>query len=78
MINKALKSSSYCTTHTPAAALLFGFFSLSACDVTLPAEGKAIVKTDIAVALPEGCYGRVGTCLTAACQTVIITMAMLV
>ena len=32
----------------------------SACDTIIPAEGKALVKTDIAVALPEGCYGRVG------------------
>ena len=30
--------------------------------MTIPAEGKALVKTDIAIALPEGCYGRVGTC----------------
>ena len=34
----------------------------SAYDVTIPAEGKALVKTDIAIALPEGCYGRVGMC----------------
>ena len=32
----------------------------SAYDVTIPAEGKALLKTDIAVAIPEGCYGRVG------------------
>ena len=31
--------------------------------MTIPAEGKALVKTDIAIALPEGCYGRVGMCL---------------
>ena len=34
----------------------------SAYDVTIPAEGKALVKTDIAIAVPEGCYGRVGMC----------------
>ena len=28
--------------------------------MTIPAEGKALVKTEIAIALPEGCYGRVG------------------
>ena len=33
---------------------------ISAYDVTIPAEGKVLVKTDIAIALPEGCYGRVG------------------
>jgi len=32
----------------------------SACDLIVPAEGKALVKTDIAVAIPEGCYGRIG------------------
>ena len=25
----------------------------------MPARGKAIAKTDLAVAIPEGCYGRV-------------------
>ena len=34
----------------------------SAYDTTVPAEGKALVKTDVAVSLPEGCYGRVGMC----------------
>lgn len=32
----------------------------SAYDVTIPAEGKALVKTDLAISVPEGCYGRVG------------------
>lgn len=32
----------------------------SAYDATICAEGKAIVKTDIAIAIPEGCYGRIG------------------
>ena len=32
----------------------------SAYDVTIPAQGKAIAKTDIAIACPEGTYGRVG------------------
>ena len=35
-------------------------FCASAYEVTIPAEGKALIKTDIAVAIPEGCYGRVG------------------
>ena len=34
--------------------------SLSAKDICILAEGKALVPTDIAVAIPEGCYGRVG------------------
>ena len=35
----------------------------SAEDVSVPGEGKALVRTDIAVAVPEGCYGRVGELL---------------
>ena len=38
--------------------------SLSSCcsaySLTIAAEGKALVKTDIAVAIPAGHYGRVG------------------
>ena len=26
----------------------------------VPPEGKQLVETDIAIAVPEGCYGRVG------------------
>ena len=35
-------------------------FALSAKDIIIPAQGKAIVPTDIAIAVPEGYYGRVG------------------
>jgi dUTP pyrophosphatase len=31
----------------------------SAYDCVVPARGKAIVKTDIQIELPEGCYGRI-------------------
>lgn len=36
-----------------------GYDLYSAYEVTIPAQGKALVKTDIAVAIPDGCYGRV-------------------
>ena len=36
-----------------------GYDLYAAHDAHIPAQGKAIVKTDIAVALPEGWYGRV-------------------
>jgi dUTP pyrophosphatase len=36
-----------------------GYDLYAADDVTIPAQGKALVKTDIAVALPLGWYGRV-------------------
>jgi dUTPase len=37
-----------------------GFDLASAYDVVVPAHGKAIVKTDLAVATPPGCYARIG------------------
>ena len=36
-----------------------GYDLYSAHDITIPAQGKALVKTDIAVAIPANCYGRV-------------------
>lgn len=32
----------------------------SAVHVVIPARGKGIAKTDLAIAVPEGCYGRIG------------------
>lgn len=34
-------------------------FSHSAYDCVVPSKGKALVKTDIQIELPSGCYGRV-------------------
>lgn len=31
----------------------------SAYDLSVPAQGKALVKTDLQVEVPDGCYGRV-------------------
>ena len=28
-------------------------------DTTVPARGKALVDTDISIAVPAGCYGRI-------------------
>eukprot|EP00164_Ancoracysta_twista_P008970 GFYU01013130.1.p1 GENE.GFYU01013130.1~~GFYU01013130.1.p1 ORF type:complete len:216 (+),score=51.66 GFYU01013130.1:74-649(+) len=36
-----------------------GYDLSSAHDLLIPAHGKAIAKTDLAISLPEGCYGRV-------------------
>merc|ERR1712086_514545 len=41
---------------TPLAA---GYDLSSAIDIVIPARGKGIVKTDLAIAVPEGTYGRV-------------------
>lgn len=37
--------------------IIIDFFS--AYDYIIPARGKEIVKTDIQIELPEGCYGRI-------------------
>lgn len=39
--------------------LAAGFDLYSAYDAVVPAYGKALIKTDIQVELPSGCYGRV-------------------
>merc|ERR1719233_1152390 len=36
-----------------------GYDLASAQKVTVPAQGKALVKTDIALIIPNGCYGRI-------------------
>ena len=41
-------------------ACVFMMSTSSAYDVLIAPQGKALVKTDLAIALPEGCYGRVG------------------
>jgi hypothetical protein len=35
-------------------------FANSAYEVIVPARGKALIKTDLAIAVPEDCYGRIG------------------
>lgn len=38
----------------------FFFSDLSAAEVVVPASGKAMVPTDLSIAIPEGTYARVG------------------
>ena len=40
--------------------LAAGYDLSSAYDYVVPARGKELVKTDLEMAIPEGCYGRVG------------------
>ena len=47
------------TAPSRGSALAAGYDLYSAYDVVIPAQGKALLQTDIAVALPDGCYGRV-------------------
>jgi len=40
-------------------------FVFSAYDYIIPAYGKVVALTDLQIALPSGCYGRIGkNCLT--------------
>lgn len=47
----------------------------SAYDYSIGPLDKAIVKTDIQIAVPHGCYGRVGECLTCWCKSCITSFA---
>lgn len=53
------KLSDEATTPSRGTDLAAGYDLYSAEEKTIPKEGKALVKTDIAIALPQGCYGRV-------------------
>lgn len=44
---------------TKGSAAAAGFDLYSAVDMTIPAQSRAVVATDISIALPEGTYGRV-------------------
>ncbi|GEM12793.1 DUTPase Dut [Rhodotorula toruloides] len=44
---------------TRGSALAAGYDLYSAEDKTVPAQGKALISTGIAIAVPEGTYGRV-------------------
>ena len=46
------------TLPTRGSAQAAGYDLYSAYDVSIPAKGKAIVKTDISIALPDGTYGK--------------------
>ena len=42
------------------SALAAGYDLAAAYDCVVPARGKALVKTDLAVKVPDDCYGRIG------------------
>jgi len=42
-----------------SSAKAAGYDLYSASDITIPAKGKALVSTDLAIIVPEGTYGRV-------------------
>lgn len=53
------KLSDQATSPSRGSELAAGYDLYSAESVIIPKQGKALVETDIAIALPEGCYGRV-------------------
>uniref|UniRef100_A0A8C0L745 Deoxyuridine 5'-triphosphate nucleotidohydrolase n=1 Tax=Canis lupus dingo TaxID=286419 RepID=A0A8C0L745_CANLU len=55
-----VRLSEHATAPTKGSPRAAGYDLYSAYDYILPPMEKAIVKTDIQVALPSGCYGRVG------------------
>jgi dUTP pyrophosphatase len=44
---------------TRGSTMAAGIDLRSAYDHTIPAFGKALVETDLAILLPPGCYGRI-------------------
>jgi len=42
------------------SAAAAGYDLSAAKDVVVPAHGKALVPTDLAIKVPDDCYGRVG------------------
>lgn len=56
---KFAKLTGQATTPTRGSSLAAGYDLYSAYDYSVPARGKVVAKTDIQIALPEGCYGRV-------------------
>ncbi|CAI5644946.1 unnamed protein product [Oreochromis niloticus] len=56
---KFAKLSEHATTPTRGSAKAAGYDLYSAYDYSIPSMDKAIVKTDIQIAVPHGCYGRV-------------------
>ncbi|KAJ1180532.1 hypothetical protein NDU88_005753 [Pleurodeles waltl] len=53
------KLSEHATTPSRGSSKAAGYDLYSAYDYVIPAKEKALVKTDIQIALPSGCYGRV-------------------
>nr|BBD20116.1 dUTPase [Penaeus japonicus]BDT61735.1 MAG: dUTPase [Marsupenaeus japonicus endogenous nimavirus] len=56
---KFKKLTEHAFTPSKGSKFAAGFDLCSAYDLTIPANGKSLVKTDIQVELPEGCYGRI-------------------
>lgn len=53
------KLSEYATIPKRASEHAAGFDLSSACDIEVPPRGRALVKTDISIAIPENTYARI-------------------
>jgi len=53
------KLTEHAFTPTRGSKLAAGYDLYSAYEYTVPAKGKVLAKTDIQIATPPGCYGRV-------------------
>lgn len=56
LVKRLSENATIPTRGTPLSA---GYDLYSAVETVVPAKGKAIVPTDLSIAVPEGCYGRV-------------------
>ena len=56
---QVVRMSATATLPVRGSALAAGYDLASAVDCVIPARGKGIVKTDLAISVPEGTYGRI-------------------
>ncbi|CAK8682354.1 unnamed protein product [Clavelina lepadiformis] len=59
VVLKFAKISEHATTPTRGSKLAAGFDLYSAYEYSIAPHAKVLAKTDIQIALPSGCYGRV-------------------
>ena len=57
LVKRLSQFASIPTRGSPYAA---GYDLSSACDCIVPARGKALVKTDLSIAIPPNTYARIG------------------
>ncbi|XP_015786476.1 deoxyuridine 5'-triphosphate nucleotidohydrolase isoform X1 [Tetranychus urticae] len=59
MVLRFKKLTKEATKPSKASELSAGYDLFSAYDTVVPAKGKALVKTDLQLQIPAGCYGRI-------------------
>ena len=63
-----LKLSNHATLPRRSSALAAGLDLTSAENITIPAQGKGIVRTDLSIKVPKGTYGRIAPRSGLACH----------